>query len=101
MQRVPLYLRTMAINRPLVPSRTAERICFAMCIFAVISAFALLIAPGEEDISSATVVALFVLGSVIGSLALGAGALLRARRLRKEAELQAYEEKLARAPLDW
>lgn len=91
----------MPSNRPEVPSRTPERICFASCIFAALSAFALLIAPGEGDVSSASMLVLFVLGSLIGSLFLGAGMLLRSRRLRKEAELVAYKEKLARAPIDW
>ncbi len=100
MQHLPLYLSAMSTQRPQVPSRTPERICFAMCIFAVLSTFALIIAPGQE-VSRASILALFALGSVVGSLALGAGAFLRARRRRAEAALQAYKEKLARAPIDW
>lgn len=100
----------MPLNRPQVPSRTAERICFALCVFAVLSAFMLLIAPddgmgdgmdGNAGQSSSTMLALFAMGSIWSALSFGAGLLLRARRRRKEAALQAYKEKLARAPIDW
>lgn len=92
----------MPLNRPQVPSRTPERICFALCVFAVLSAFMLLIAPDDgAGQSSSTMLALFALGSIWGSLSFVVGLLLRARRRRKKAELQAYKDKLARAPIDW